>query len=85
MDITGIISAIVVGAIIGALARLIVPGKQSIGILVTIALGIVGAFIGGFIGASFTTSFIVIFLLQLAVAAALVAIVGGTAKRSSRV
>lgn len=85
MDITGIISAIVVGAIIGALARLIVPGKQSIGILVTIALGIVGAFIGGFIGASFTTSFIVIFLLQLAVAAALVAIVGGTAKRRSRV
>ena len=85
MGITGVISAIIVGAIIGALARLVVPGKQSIGILVTIVLGIVGAFIGGFIGAAISSSFIVIFLCQLAVAAALVAIVGGTARRGARV
>ncbi len=85
MTVTGIISAIVVGAVIGALARLVVPGKQSIGILVTILLGIVGAFIGGFIGAAITSSFIIIFLCQLAVAAALVAIVGGTARRGARI
>lgn len=41
-----IISTIVVGAIIGALARLVMPGKQSIGVLMTILLGIAGSLIG---------------------------------------
>ncbi len=45
-----IISIVVVGLIAGALARLIVPGKQDISILMTIVLGIVGSFIGGFLG-----------------------------------
>ena len=41
MTVTGIISAIVVGAIIGALGRLVVPGKQNIPIWLTILVGIV--------------------------------------------
>lgn len=41
-----IISAVIVGAIIGALARLVMPGKQNIGVLMTIALGILGSLIG---------------------------------------
>ncbi|MEO7130741.1 MAG: GlsB/YeaQ/YmgE family stress response membrane protein [Dermatophilaceae bacterium] len=45
-----IISAIVVGLIAGALARLIVPGKQDLSIPATILLGIVGSFVGGFLG-----------------------------------
>jgi uncharacterized membrane protein YeaQ/YmgE (transglycosylase-associated protein family) len=45
-----IISIIVIGLIAGALARLIVPGKQSMSIVATIVLGIVGSFIGGFLG-----------------------------------
>ncbi|AND17630.1 GlsB/YeaQ/YmgE family stress response membrane protein [Rathayibacter tritici] len=45
-----IISLIVVGLIAGALARLIVPGKQSISIAMTIVLGIIGSFVGGFLG-----------------------------------
>ena len=47
--ITTIISAIVVGLIVGALARLIMPGKQNIGIVMTIVLGIVGSFIGSWL------------------------------------
>jgi uncharacterized membrane protein YeaQ/YmgE (transglycosylase-associated protein family) len=47
----GIILLLIVGAIAGFLARAIVPGKDSMGILPTIVLGIVGSFIGGFIGA----------------------------------
>ena len=43
----GIISFIVLGAVIGALARLALPGRQPIGILWTIALGMVGALVGG--------------------------------------
>jgi uncharacterized membrane protein YeaQ/YmgE (transglycosylase-associated protein family) len=45
-----IVSLIVVGLIAGALARLFVPGRQDISILMTIVLGIVGSFIGGFLG-----------------------------------
>lgn len=46
MDVTGIISAIVVGLIIGALGRLVVRGRQRISIIVTILIGIVAAFVG---------------------------------------
>jgi uncharacterized membrane protein YeaQ/YmgE (transglycosylase-associated protein family) len=49
MTITGIISAIIFGAIIGALGRLIVPGKQSMPIWLTILLGIAAAFIGSWL------------------------------------
>ena len=45
-----IISIIVIGLIAGALARLVVPGRQDISILMTIVLGIVGSFVGGFLG-----------------------------------
>jgi uncharacterized membrane protein YeaQ/YmgE (transglycosylase-associated protein family) len=45
-----IIGLIVVGLIAGAIARLLIPGRQDIGILMTIALGIVGSFVGGFLG-----------------------------------
>ncbi|WP_197382773.1 GlsB/YeaQ/YmgE family stress response membrane protein [Mycolicibacterium mengxianglii] len=45
-----IVSIIVVGLIAGALARLLVPGKQNLSILMTIVLGIVGSFVGGFLG-----------------------------------
>ncbi|MDO4821827.1 MAG: GlsB/YeaQ/YmgE family stress response membrane protein [Rothia sp. (in: high G+C Gram-positive bacteria)] len=45
-----ILGWIVLGLIAGALAKLIMPGKQGGGILVTMVLGIVGALLGGFIG-----------------------------------
>jgi uncharacterized membrane protein YeaQ/YmgE (transglycosylase-associated protein family) len=45
-----IVSLIVVGLIAGAVARLLVPGKQDISILMTILLGIIGSFVGGFLG-----------------------------------
>jgi uncharacterized membrane protein YeaQ/YmgE (transglycosylase-associated protein family) len=46
MTITGVITAILIGIVVGALGRLLVPGKQPIGWLVTIVVGIVAAFIG---------------------------------------
>ena len=49
MTITGIISAIIIGAIVGALARLILPGKQNIPIWLTVVVGIIAAFIGTFL------------------------------------
>ncbi|GAA0469248.1 transglycosylase [Paractinoplanes deccanensis] len=52
MHITGIITAIVVGLIIGALGRLVVPGRQSIPIWLTILIGVVAAILGTFIAAA---------------------------------
>lgn len=46
MTITGLITAILIGIVVGALGRLVVPGKQPIGMLVTILVGIVSALIG---------------------------------------
>ncbi len=45
-----IVSIIVIGLIAGALARLVVPGRQDMSIPMTILLGIVGSFVGGFLG-----------------------------------
>jgi uncharacterized membrane protein YeaQ/YmgE (transglycosylase-associated protein family) len=83
MTITGIITAIVIGAVIGALARLILPGKQNIPIWLTIVVGIVAAFIGTFIarllGIPTATSGIdwLELVVQLIVAVIGVAIVAG--------
>ena len=49
MSAQGIITAIIIGAIIGALGRLVLPGRQNIPIWLTIVVGIVAAFIGTFI------------------------------------
>ncbi|GGW77427.1 membrane protein [Streptomyces lucensis JCM 4490] len=51
MEISGIISALVIGIVIGALGRLVVPGRQHIGILWTILVGIVAALIGSVVAA----------------------------------
>jgi uncharacterized membrane protein YeaQ/YmgE (transglycosylase-associated protein family) len=47
---TGILVMIVLGLIIGAVAKLIMPGQDPGGIIVTILLGIAGALVGGFLG-----------------------------------
>jgi uncharacterized membrane protein YeaQ/YmgE (transglycosylase-associated protein family) len=51
MEISGIVSAIIIGIVIGVLGRLVVPGRQHIGVIWTILIGIVAAFIGAAIAA----------------------------------
>jgi len=46
----GILGWIVFGVVVGALAKLVMPGRDPGGIIVTMLLGIVGAVFGGFIG-----------------------------------
>ncbi len=48
----GILGWIVFGVIVGTIAKLLMPGKDPGGIIVTMLLGIVGALVGGFIGRS---------------------------------
>ncbi|MBD0842280.1 MULTISPECIES: GlsB/YeaQ/YmgE family stress response membrane protein [unclassified Streptomyces] len=53
MEISGIISAVVIGIVIGVLGRLVVPGRQRIGVLWTILVGIAAALVGTGIAAGF--------------------------------
>ena len=46
----GIISAILIGLIVGAIAKLLMPGKDPGGWIVTILIGLVGSFIGTYLG-----------------------------------
>lgn len=48
----GILSWIVCGLVVGLLARAIVPGRQPLGLLMTVLLGIGGAFVGGMVASA---------------------------------
>ncbi|HET9530714.1 MAG TPA: GlsB/YeaQ/YmgE family stress response membrane protein [Blastocatellia bacterium] len=50
MDLLGIIGWLVVGLVVGALARLIMPGRDEMGCLMTALLGIAGGVVGGLVG-----------------------------------
>ena len=86
MTATGIITAIIVGAIIGALGRLVLPGRQNIPVWLTIVVGIgaalLGTFIAGQIGVRETSGvdWMELFL-QIALAAVGVALVAGMGGR----
>jgi uncharacterized membrane protein YeaQ/YmgE (transglycosylase-associated protein family) len=49
----GIIAFIIIGLIAGLIARAILPGRQSMGLIATALLGIVGSFVGGLVGSLF--------------------------------
>jgi uncharacterized membrane protein YeaQ/YmgE (transglycosylase-associated protein family) len=53
MEISSIIAAIVIGIVIGILGRLVVPGRQHIGVIWTILIGIVAALIGTALASAF--------------------------------
>ena len=46
----GILSWIVMGLIVGLLAKFLMPGKDPGGLIVTVLLGVAGAFVGGYVG-----------------------------------
>jgi uncharacterized membrane protein YeaQ/YmgE (transglycosylase-associated protein family) len=86
VEVTGFFSAIIIGLIIGALGRLVVPGKQDLPIWVTLLIGVVAAIVGTFVAAALgvaDTSGIdwIELILQVALAAAGVAIIAGAISR----
>ena len=83
------IGFLVAGLIIGALARLIVPGKQQLGILATLGLGLVGSLIGGLIAQFFGTGSIwelnvLGFILAVVAAVLLIGVAEGIVGRNRR-
>lgn len=86
-----IIGAIIVGLIVGVLARLVMPGKQNIGIIMTVLLGAVGSFLGTWVSYKLGYSNqnggfkIIPFLVGIAFAVILIAgYLGITGRRGTR-
>ncbi|HZD03093.1 MAG TPA: GlsB/YeaQ/YmgE family stress response membrane protein [Actinomycetes bacterium] len=77
-----IISLIFTGLIVGALGRLVVPGRNPMSILATIAVGIVGALIGGLIAGLFGAGWLITIILEVALAALLVYFLSGRTRAS---
>ena len=91
MTVTGIIMALIIGLIIGALGRLVVPGKQNIPIWLTMLVGVVAALLGTVLARAFgvnTSSGGVInwaeLAFQVVLAAIGVALVAGAGSRRRR-
>jgi len=89
VEITGIISAVLIGLVIGGLGRLVIPGRQHISLLLTIFVGIVAAFLGTaaatVLGVADTAGVDWIELaMQVGLAGAGVAAISGTRTRQPR-
>jgi uncharacterized membrane protein YeaQ/YmgE (transglycosylase-associated protein family) len=85
-----IVGAIFIGLIVGALARLILPGRQNIGVIMTILLGAIGSFVGSWVTYRLISTAnqgkfeLTAFLVGIIVAVILIAIyVGLTGRRST--
>jgi uncharacterized membrane protein YeaQ/YmgE (transglycosylase-associated protein family) len=82
VEVTGFITALIIGLIIGALGRLVLPGKQDIPIWLTMLIGVVAAFLGTFLAAAIGVADTrgidwIELALQVGLAAAGVALVAG--------
>lgn len=87
-DVLGtLLGGLLAGVIIGPLARLVLPGKQNISLVMTIVLGAVGAIVGGFLyealGGTETTGIDWMRLLIQVGVAAVVVLIYGSAQKSS--
>lgn len=86
MDPGTIIALIVSGAIIGLLARLLVPGRNPIGVIATLLVGIVGAVVGGYLGDLIEVANWLSWIFGIVIAAVLVALLSlpSTRKHNAR-
>jgi uncharacterized membrane protein YeaQ/YmgE (transglycosylase-associated protein family) len=89
VEISGILTALIIGLIIGALGRLVVPGRQSMPIWLTMLIGIVAALLGTILAAAFGVAETpgadwIELILQVILAAIGVALVAGLYKGRSR-
>lgn len=77
-----LLSTLVVGLIIGLLGRLVVPGRQPIGLIATVLIGFLGAIGGSLVGHALGTGHVLTIVLEVAIAGLLVA--GYTGSRRGR-
>jgi uncharacterized membrane protein YeaQ/YmgE (transglycosylase-associated protein family) len=83
-DIGSILGFILVGLIVGLLARLLVPGRDPVGLLGTLLIGVIGAVLGGWLaGAFFKETAGVDWLASIGVAVLLLLLVRAGSRRSA--
>ena len=83
-DIGSILGYILVGLIVGLLARLLVPGRDPVGLLGTLVIGVIGAVLGGWLaGAFFKETTGVDWLASIGVAVLLVLLVRAGSRRGA--
>jgi uncharacterized membrane protein YeaQ/YmgE (transglycosylase-associated protein family) len=83
-DIGSILGYILVGLIVGLVARLLVPGRDPVGLLGTLVIGVIGAVLGGWLaGAFFQETAGVDWLASIGVAVLLVLLVRAGSRRSA--
>jgi uncharacterized membrane protein YeaQ/YmgE (transglycosylase-associated protein family) len=74
MPAWAIISTIIVGFVIGALGRIVVPGRQRVGVILIFLAGLAGSIVGGFLGSHiFGLGWIGTTLIEIGLAAAVIA------------
>lgn len=81
MAIAWVIGTAIAGIFFGALGRLIVPGPQPIGVLATIACGLVGSLLGGIVGQAAGLHRVATLLIEIGVAALAVTLWAGAHRR----
>ena len=80
----GLLTAFVVGLVLGGLGRLVVPGGQKLGFWLTVMAGLCGSIVGGFLGDSvLDLGWFATVLIEIAVAAAAVALIAALPRSSS--
>ena len=80
MTFSGFFSAVLVGLIIGAVARLVVPNSPPIGCLLTVVIGVVAAAVGAAVGEAQHWGFWLILALQVLIGAVIVAVFTAAAR-----
>jgi uncharacterized membrane protein YeaQ/YmgE (transglycosylase-associated protein family) len=81
MALWALVSTVIVGLVIGALGRLIVPGTQAIGFLATVGAGLCGSIVGGFVGQHVLhVHWLATILLEIGIAAVLAALIAGRSR-----
>lgn len=76
MTVSAIVAWLVTGLVIGAIAHLLVPGRQRIGILRTIVFGVIGALVGGIVTTALLGAghLVISFIVALVVSALLISV-----------
>ena len=78
-----LVSLVLTGLVVGALARLAVPGPNPMSIGLTIVVGVAGALLGGLIAAALGLGWLLTILLEIALAALLVWLVSNRTRRTA--
>ena len=76
---------IITGIVVGGLARLIIPGRQKIGILLTIILGWIGSAVGGYLGDQvLETGWLLTVVCEVGIAAVLVGVASAASGKATK-